>query len=407
MRRFYWNSGSLFRSPLRAWHAYAAICALCFPFVGRADTVTAAGTAKTAEAVSTSAHPLLANIPPDAASKNGSDGIDVVPKPTPEGSKPADAKAAPPFRPSFAIGGDLYMGGSNVTGVSARNNDGIWAGYGPAFPSNLSLNWKETETRTLRVSIGVGDMYTGRGTALRQPVEAFYQLPGRGGSSFTLGKFYVPFATQEWEYEPKWGGMVQGASGRMGYTASINYDRINNSPNGYLRLGRQWSSGTTAGLSLAGGRGVFFGASYDRALGFDLTQEFKGVRLNTEYNLADSRHGAFQFAFGKLTFTRFGKFEPYVGVYYTGDHAAELGNFFGFHGGVNYHITRSLALEGGYGTANNRNVFWFLSHASFCVFSLTGEQKKSFGALTRAPNDFLFPLPLICPPLCAFDGAGK
>lgn len=353
-----------------------ALCLACLPLCGRADALLSDAPSKTAQNQNTNVPgvvPIFVTTALPAPEKKltpseEASGKDIPPKVKPgeEQAKNTEEKPTPaPFSPAFTVGGELFFGVGNVTGAKARSSDGIWAGTGGAYPSNLSLNWKGGESHTLRLSIGVGDLYTARFASLRQPVEAFYQAPGRGGSNFTVGKFYVPFASQEWEYEPKWGGMAQGVAGRIGYAASVNYNNLRNNANAYLRLGRQWNTGTTLGLSMGAGRGLFSGTSHDTALGVDLTQELKGVRLNSEYNLAASPQGTFQFAFGKLTFTRMGRIEPYIAAYYAGDQANELSNFRSVLGGVNYHITRAMALEGGYARANRRNVFWLQSHVTF------------------------------------------
>jgi hypothetical protein len=63
-------------------------------------------------------------------------------------------------RPRLTFGADLYLGASNVSGVPARSNDGVWAGSGTAYPSVVSLNWQKDDLHTLHVSVGLGDMYT-------------------------------------------------------------------------------------------------------------------------------------------------------------------------------------------------------------------------------------------------------
>ena len=377
------------------WLYGAALCLVCLPMRGKADTPatdTASKsipnnaipndtiaktilpeTVKGDDANAPLSSPLLAGLRLSALEKKitvlgDAAGADIPPKARPDADKDNKAeeqKTPAKFHPSLTFNGEMFFGITNVTGLRARNNDGVWGGYAGAYPSNLSLNWNGGESRTVRLSIGVGDLYTARGTSLRQPMEAFYQAPGKAGSSFTVGKFFVPFASQEWEYEPKWGGMVQGIRGRVGYAASLNYNNLRNDANAYLRLVRQWNGGTTLGLSVGVGRGIFSGTSHDTAFGVNVTQEFKGIRLNSEYSIANGPQGAFQFAFGKLTFTNLGRIEPYVGAYYTGDHAKELTNFHSVLGGVNYHITKAMALEGAVANTSGRNVFWFQSHVAF------------------------------------------
>lgn len=303
--------------------------------------------------------PVLASVPPPAA-----DSASRLPAVNSPSNAPAAGKPRP-VRDILAFGGDLYLGGTNAGGVRARNNDGVWAGFGSAYPSLLSMNWQRDEVRGMRVSIGVGDMFTGRGTALRQPVEATYQFPAAGDGTMTIGKFYVPFATQEWEYESKYGMMFQKTKGALSYTGSFNYNYNRQSPNVYLRVGRQFGTRTTLGLSAGGGRGVFSDTSHAVAMGLDAAHDFGGVQFTMEYNLAAGPKGPFQFMYGKMTLTRFGRFVPYVGAYYWHDTAKELGQFQSFLVGTNYRLTQHLNIEGGYARGNTRNVFWLQSHVTF------------------------------------------
>ncbi len=154
--------------------------------------------------------------------------------------KPVAPAASPSqeARNTLNLGADLYFGITNVTGKHKRSADGIWAGNSFTYPSVISLNWKSDSSHTAHVSPGIGDLTTASGTVLKQPVEAYYLSPLHGGATLTIGKYYVPFAAQEWEYETKYGVMFQQNRGEMSYTASINYNFESDSPNVYLRVGR-------------------------------------------------------------------------------------------------------------------------------------------------------------------------
>ena len=284
-------------------------------------------------------------------------------KKTKENTSNDDPPAKPlPIRNQLKFGADLYYGVSNAIKGRSRFNDGIWAGYGSVYPSLLSFNWQADEAHSLRVSLGVGDLFTASGTPLRQPVEATYQFPVAGGGTMTVGKFYVPFGVQEWEYESKYGALFQSAHGATSFTGSLNYNFSRNAPNIYLRIGRQFTPRTTVGVSTGGGRGVFSDSSHALAFGLDLTHDFGSVQLSSEFNFADGASGSFQYVSGKLTFTKTGRFLPYLGAYYWHDSAQELGNFSSLGGGLGYRMNRFLTVEGGYSRANSRNVFWFQSH---------------------------------------------
>ena len=214
-------------------------------------------------------------------------------------SKEDASKDEPPAKPrairnQFKFGADLYYGISNATEGRSRINDGIWAGYGTIYPSLISFNWQADEAHGLRVSLGVGELFTASGTSLRQPVEATYQFPVAGGGTMTVGKYYVPFGIQEWEYESKYGAMFQSAHGATSFTGSLNYNFSRKAPNIYLRIGRQLSPRTTAGMSTGGGRGFFSHSSHALAFGVDLTHDFGGVQFCSEYNYADGANGSFQ-----------------------------------------------------------------------------------------------------------------
>lgn len=345
---------------------FALLLALGFPMIASAD-------AGNPPAEKPDAQPKeAAKIASAAGSAEIPDTAKREPAPTPTGDAPAPppaatvGKASSALRGILSLGGDVYFGSTNATGIRARNNDGMWAaGAGTAFPSNLSVNWRSGEARAARLSFGIGDMYTKSGTSFRQPVEAFYQVPASGGASFTVGKFYVPFAAQEWVYEPKWGTMYQMQRGAMNYTASLNYNFNRDTPNAYFRVGRLWGAKTNLGLSAGVGRGLIFDTSHTVAVGADVMHDFGSVLFTAEYDFAHSPNGPFQFLYGKLAYTRAGNFMPYVGAYYWHDGAQELGTYHSVVVGLGYRVSQHLALEGAYARGNGRNIVWFQSHVTF------------------------------------------
>jgi len=352
-------------SPRLARLGFAMILALGFPRVVSADAGNSPAEkpdAPPAEATKVASASGIGEIP-DTAKRE--------PAPTPTSDAPAPppaaaSKASSALRSVLSLGGDIYFGGTNATGIRARNNDGMWAaGAGTAYPSNISINWRSGETRAARLSFGIGDLYTASGTMFRQPVEAFYQVPASGGASFTVGKYYVPFAAQEWEFEPKWGAMYQVARGPMNYAASINYNFNRETPNAYFRVGRLWGAKTNLGVSAGVGRGLLYNSSHTAALGMDLSHDFGSVLFSTEYDFAPGPNGPFQFLYGKLTYTRAGNFMPYVGAYYWHDGAQELGTYHSVVVGLGYRVSQHLGLEGAYARGNGRNIVWFQSHVTF------------------------------------------
>src|SRR5579884_3194160 len=281
-------------------------------------------------------------------------------------AKPAAAGApgATTAATALQFHANLYFGLTNINGPTARNTDGAWAGAGFALPSTLSLDWSHREDQAVHVAVGIGDLYTGRGTPLHEPVEAYYSFHGAGGE-FTAGKFYVPFASQEWEYEPKYGLMYRQAHGRMDYTTSLQYDQGRRTPNAYLRVGRRVGPQSTLGVSVGLGRGLTYSTSHTMAYGLDFSQEWSGLQLSAEYDFVAGSSQPFQFVYGKLALTKLGNWQPFVGAYYWHDSTGELGHSSSALVGLGYRLTPQLGLETGYARANGRNVFWLQSHTQF------------------------------------------
>ena len=263
------------------------------------------------------------------------------------------------------FGADVYLGMTNASGIRARSNDGQWAGYGSALPSNLSLNWQGARADSARVAVGIGDMYTTRGVTVKQPVEAFYTRQAGQAGALTLGKYFVPFAGYEWEYESKWGAMLSGQRGLTQYAASLNWNPTLHAANGYLHLARNFGPRTTVGVSGAWGRGLMNNSSHNAAFALDLAHSFKGFQFNSEVDVAHSANGAFAFGFGKLTWTRGGRWAPFVGMYSWRDDAGEMGAFHSVVAGTAYQVAPHLTLEAGIGQTGKRSgAFWLQSHVS-------------------------------------------
>jgi hypothetical protein len=158
--------------------------------------------------------------------------------------------------------------------------------------------------------------------------------------------------------------MVQKAVGSLSCTVSANYNVRREAPNVYLRVARQLGARTSLGVSAGMGRGIFFDTSHALALGLDASHDFGGLQLSSEYAVALGPGGSFQFLFGKLSYSRAGRFVPYVGAYTWHDRAQETGNFRSLVLGLNYKLTERLSLEGGLARGDNRNVYWLQSHVT-------------------------------------------
>lgn len=284
---------------------------------------------------------------------------------------PSEVESVPPSVPApksdVKIGVEDFLGISNLPGRRTYS-DGIWVGSSFTTPSVASVTWENGKGAAARLALGLGDLYTGSGAVVQQPVEAWGQMPV-GGASLTVGKYYVPFALQEWEWETKPGAMLQWARGANTLAVSENYNHNTRSGNAYLRLGRTVSRSASLGLSLAAGKGVSFDTSHNRGWGLDGTFTHGPWQLAGEYD--EFRNGAsqlFHFAYGKLSLTNLGPWKPFVGLYEWNDAAQELGHYRSSVFGLGYQISPNFTVEGGYApTAKDtgRPATWLQLHSTW------------------------------------------
>jgi len=265
---------------------------------------------------------------------------------------------------TFHFGLDYYRGITNDTGGNTQLTDGHWAGFGGSVPSNVSLHWSHGEEQTLHISFGIGDMWTGSGVIVKQPMEAYYRLTTGANSHVTVGKYFVPFAIQEWEYESKYGVMYETTRGPMSLVASANYNTDVQKPNFYARAGRQCGAATNIGISAGSGVGLFTATDHDMAFGADITHDVAGFHLTSEYVAALRTDEAFQFAFFKAAYTRLGAFGPYAAVYYWHDPCCALGHFSSAVIGASYKLSPNFSVEAAYARANGRHVYWLQSRTT-------------------------------------------
>ena len=99
--------------------------------------------------------------------------------------------------------------------------------------------------------------------------------------------------------------------------------------------------------------------------GVDLSHDLGNAMLNVEYAYANSPQGDFNFIFGKLSFTKAGRFTPYLGAYYWRDWASELGSFNSMQVGLANKPSSHFSLEGFYSHGNSRDIFSFQSDTTF------------------------------------------
>jgi hypothetical protein len=128
-------------------------------------------------------------------------------------------------------------------------------------------------------------------------LKAWYQKPV-GKFNITAGKFYVPFELQEWQYETKWGVMLQNSQGPYDFSGSLNYNFNVDEPNAYFRVARRFGTTATVGLSLGAGRGLSFDSTHNKALGLDATLNYRGFQLISSYMGLRSGSSSDDFNFG-------------------------------------------------------------------------------------------------------------
>ncbi len=265
-------------------------------------------------------------------------------------------------KPGLKLGLEAFYGASNLPG-SRRFRDGFWLGYGPAYPSVIYGRYLGAQGATAKVAVGVGKLYNGSMPTLRQPIEAWYQRPA-GSLGVTVGKFYVPFELQEWQYETKWGVMVQGARRGLDMTGSLNYNQDTNKPNAYFRVGRALTRHATVGISLGAGEGLSYASTHNKALGLDASANYRNFDLLSSY--VALRRGAaannFDFGFAKLSYSGLGRLTPFASYHKWRDRSEQQGDYHGPTLGLTYQLSPGLTLETAYASASNRYVRWAQLH---------------------------------------------
>lgn len=280
---------------------------------------------------------------------------------------PADPETPAPAEPSLKVGVEDWIGTSNLDGKRTYS-DGIWVGSSFASPSVAYVKWDNAKGSAARVSVGMGELYTGSAATVRQPVEAWWQMPV-GKASLTVGKYYVPFALQEWEYETKPGAMLQWAQGDDTLAVSGNYNRVTRSGNVYGRVGHSFGPSVSLGLSLGAGKGLSFDT--DHKFGWDLDGTVSRVAWQVVGEYEQFRAGGsklFHFGFLKLSPTNLGPWKPFIGRYEWSDDAEALGRYRSNVFGLGYQVSPHFTLEGGYAPMakdGGRPTTWLQLHSTW------------------------------------------
>lgn len=294
--------------------------------------------------------PILADEPADTKTP------DTTKQEQAEVGEEKDAK-----RDEIFAGIEYYAGKSNLDG-HRRFSDGFWIGSGPVYPASVYVRGTNRRGQEAKLAYGTGDLYQGSQSLVKQPFEAWVQSPV-GKSKLTLGKYYVPFGLQEWQFETKWGGMLERSFGRNDLAVSANYDQNAHHSNLYARVARNENENLTVGISAGLGRGLSYGSTHDRAYGIDLTAKRYGFRLQSEYTaLRDSENGNFYFAYGRLTYEGWEKLQPFVARYSWNDKSGFLGQFGSTVIGATYQATDELGFEIATAKTSAKRVNWIQVH---------------------------------------------
>jgi hypothetical protein len=276
----------------------------------------------------------------------------------------ADENGKEERKPGWKAGADIYFGLSNLTGPTRRLTDRQWAAVETYEPSVVYVEWAGAAGDDARLSLGVGDVYTGSDRITRQPVECLWKRPV-GTTTVTLGKHYTPFAIQEWEYETRWGAMAETEAGPFSVSLSLTHNPDTHAVNSILRVARKAGAHLEIGVSAAAGRGWSYATSHSKGYGLDAVAQLGAVTLSTEGLVAEGPNGRYTFGFVKAETEARPGWRPYIGAYYGHDTADEMGELRSAALGIEIDATPNLMLEPGVGRASGRNVWWLTANIKF------------------------------------------
>ncbi len=262
------------------------------------------------------------------------------------------------------VGVDSYTGLSTKSGLS-RLSDGMWAGSGTSIPSVAFAEWSGGRGVSARLALGMGRMFTGSAPMMDQPAEAWIQSTS-GRCAFTVGKYWIPFGGQEWQYESKPGIMAAWTTGAYVATLSVNANTHTHQPNTYLRISRDLGRQSAVGLTFGLGRGLTYDTTHDRAWGVDAASTYKGFRFTGEYVGASRRASdGFGFLFGKVQCETLGIWKPYVSTYMWNDRSGALGRYRSTVYGLCCQLTPTLSVETATAATSQRRVNWLQLHVGW------------------------------------------
>ncbi len=269
--------------------------------------------------------------------------------------------------PKITAGIDAYIGTSDIDG-QRDFNDGIWAAAGPAnamaLPSTVYLSADFGNGLTAKASYGIGDMNQYKPNDLDRMPE-LYVSKQSGDLTITAGKFWVPFAYQDWEWETKPGVMVKWAKGTANVTGAVVYNdnKDSDSTNSYLRVGATLAEGVDAGLSVAAGKGWSFNSPHDVGYGVDYSVSKNKFKLVGEA-LKATGEGDFWYTMSKLSYEGFEKVSPFVACYAWNDDTGFNGRWRSTVYGADVAVTKGVSLQAAFSPTSAGSRVWAQLHVT-------------------------------------------
>jgi hypothetical protein len=256
--------------------------------------------------------------------------------------------------PSALTGGlDFYGGVSDVNQFTSYT-DQLWAGQSTFTPSVIHADY--AGSTKARLALGVGKLSRGSGATYAPVVEAWAEKVV-GNTTVRVGRFFAPFATQEWEYESKDG--VQWSREQGGAGASLSFVRDRNTKQNalYVRMFGVAMRKATLGLSVATGKSVSYGA-YKQGFGLDFTKATDSGTFRADWeHFMESKNDSFNFAFARYDYTKHATLHPYLARYDWSQKGA-VGSGGSYHAstlGVQYVLPKNLTLDVGRVFEGKRN----------------------------------------------------
>ena len=270
--------------------------------------------------------------------------------------------------PKITAGVDAYIGTSDIDG-QRDFNDGIWAAGGPsnsmALPSTIYISSDFGNGLTAKASYGIGDMNQYKPNDVDRMPE-LYVSKQSGDFTVTAGKFWVPFAYQDWEWETKPGVMVKWAKGATNVTGAVVYNdnKQADDTNSYLRIGQSLGEGVDVGVSVASGKGWSFNSPHDTGYGLDYAISKNKFNLVGEALQATTGAGDFWYTMSKISYTGFDKVTPFIVWNSWNDESGFNGRWRSTTYGADIALCKYVSLQAGYAPTSVGERAWAQLHVT-------------------------------------------